>query len=190
MTTATFPKLTEVGDSAILKVAKCLPVSTDEGEAVEFQWAAFPNDPKRFPRVGVDFALIEMGYVYDGGVVAYDQVAGDFLKFSRTKPKRGTVPAWRIEKAPPTTEKAEPQGELRAVPTAEKVTTVSTGDAIRREMESQEKRDLVHAAYERELAFVLADVLPKVRKAKAVASFDVNAAVATLMIQEDRRGCL
>lgn len=173
------PKLTDVGDTFTGIVQTCVPVTKDDERAV-VQFVFGPDEILELPRIGVDMALLNLGYKYDDGVVAYDQVSGDALTFSRIPPSRGKTPRWSITK---------PKGVEPVVPPLAPIPPVEPKPDPAPPV-GDDKRAAIHAAYVRELGFVVSDVLPVVKKAKALAAFDVNAAVATLMIQMDRRGCL
>ncbi len=190
-----FPKLTDVGDTATLTITSCVPQTTPKGEAVVFSFEGH-DDTLMLPRLGVDGALMRLGF-YDkptrgedgDGIVRYDDVKGERLVFSRTAPKRGTTPGWFIDKpkpeAPPVAAEAPPAPERPAPHRSVSDQLDAGADALDW---AEAKRDVIRAAYLRELDFVLGDPAKRAKKAKL--PLDLNAAVATLLIAMDRRGCL
>lgn len=153
-------------------------------------------------------------------IIDYAGVAGEALVFERRAPLRGKIPTWRIEKAPTvaayapgvvaaaTTEvrtatppAPDPLGDVHHVVTdADKpvfrppasVRTANVNVPTRTGFldADADKRAVIHAAFERELAYVLGEPLKLVRKKKAEKTFDISAAVALLMIEQAKRGCL
>lgn len=190
------PRLTEIGDSAVLTVATCVPIEVDDGPAVRFTFDGHPDDILTLPRLGVDGALLQMNLVVPGGgrgdepVIDYAGLAGETFKFSRGAPKRGTRPTWRIDRivpvaAPSAPPAAEPPASKASAPLSVSEPAREPAGAVDGE---QGKRDVIHAAYLRELAWVLDGPYKEAKKKKH--DLDVNAAVATLLIQMDRRRCL
>jgi hypothetical protein len=184
----------------------------NEGADVAFTFAEY-GEPLIRTRVGVDAALLQADFAEpaqragDDPVIVYERVEGYRVKFSRVPPKRqGAPPAWRFETvvatpAPtaPTPATVKPEGKapppVADAKRAEPLTSFTQRDVdagrvvVGNPPTPEEKRDVVRAAYVRELRFVIKDVLPIIKKAK-IKDFDVNAAVATLCIAQDRRGCL
>lgn len=179
------PRLTEIGDTATLTVVSCVPQTTPKGEAVVFTFAGH-DDTLLLPRLGVDGALIRLGF-YDpptraeggDGIVRYDDVKGEALIFERTRPARGATPGWRIEKATPAAPAAPPRAEVAPV----KAPAPALPD-------KEAQRQAVRDRYAAEFTWALDTLVPLARKKKVVISFDVNASVGSLMIDFGKRGLI
>ena len=188
------PRLTDVGDTFAAEVASCMP----EGSMVTFTFVGYPGATLAFSRINVDAKLMEMGF-YDkptrdtppDGVILYADVAGEWLRFTRTAGTRGGV-GWRIVKANPEPKAPTPAPEPPKAPAARPESAAPAPRApapSRAESESPEgKRENIRAAYSRELTYVLAGPAKIAKKAKA--DFDVNAAVSVMLIEMAKRGCL
>jgi hypothetical protein len=199
------PRLIEIGDSAVLTVASCVPIEVDDGPAVRFTFAESADDILTLPRMGVDGALLQMNLIVPGGgrgdepVIDYAGLAGEQFRFSRGTPRRGTRPTWKIEKvlpfATPAPPVSDPRVSLGAVRAASEAAGGPTIGGVLEAMMSgggtdteEAKRAVIRAAYLRELEWVLDEPLKRAKKKKV--ELDINAAVAFLCIQQDRRRCL
>lgn len=191
-TLQTLPRLTEPGDRAVLPVASVVLQETAKGQGVVFTFTGYA-DSLMLPRLGVDGALIRLGY-YDpptrggsepDGVVLYDQVAGDFLEFARTEVGRNGKPGWRIDAAP----KAEQAG-VAEPPKASAERTPEVRQPDLAEQKRQVVRDRYLAEVEHNMNVVVPAMLAiaKKHKIKVSINFDVNAAVANQVISMEKRG--
>lgn len=201
MTNKQLPRLTEIGDTFAAVVASCLPVE----DKAHFTFVGY-DGALTFSRINVDAKLMDMGF-YDkptrnsdpDGVILYADVAGETLRFTRVAGTRGGI-GWRIEKvapvappvAPPVAAKAppapEPPERVVTLPRDGTARVVQAGERIQVDATPEAKRENIRAAYERELAYVLAGPYKLAKKAKA--GFDVAAATSTILIEMAKRGCL
>lgn len=195
-----FPRLTEVGDTADLRVHLCAPETRPEGEVVVFIFTDYPGAELALNRVGVDAALLKMNYFLpperkgEAEIVNYADVAGDVLRFTRKPPTRGTTPLWSITKpprvsavnndAPHETTQAELNADARKL-----------ADEQRAILATEAKRQAIRERYDAEAVRTLTDLVPKLKaiakkkKIPLVVNFDVNAAVANQIISMEKAGC-
>lgn len=173
----TLPRLTEVGDTATLTVTAYKFVDVPAGPAVEFTFEGH-DDVLVIGRMAVDGNLLRMEYAVGEGKEIqpdYERMKEGPLVFSRTAPtRRGAVhPLWRIER--PEVVGVRVQTNHAPTPTAD-------------------KRAAVRQRYDEEALRILIELVPKLaelasaRGITLAVNFDVNAAAASIVIEQGKRG--
>lgn len=186
------PRLTEVGDTALLTIASYQLVTVPAGPAVEFTFHGHPGETLTIGRMAVDGAFLRMEMSKGTGKaieVDYDAAVELPLRFSRTAPKRGTTPLWRIEREPGMTTRATTPAPARwTEPNDAQATVKAPAPTI------ADRRVSVRQRYDDEAVRIMRELIPRLnaeaqeKRVHLTVNFDVNAAVSSIFVEEGKRG--